>query len=332
MKRCWTTGICLVAASVGPGFARVAVAVPVVPGMQVTTYANVPDPVRISFAPDGTLYVGRDNQGSGGTGKDAVKIHRVSPGGATVVEYGAGAIEDPDAVVFDATGTISGTPGSVLVAGTNSNNEGVIAAILPDQTLQTLFVDANFPNPTDFRFDSTGRLIFTEFDNNQVYTTTGGTPVALFSTPDSALNITTDTSDNIFVGTFDGTIRKHNSDGTVADAGFVTGLGSYVSLDFALGGVFGTDLYAFSQGKLRRYDSAGNATEIGSGFPFILLDAEFGPDGALYVADFPNDRILRIAPDDGPVIPEPGTLSLAMAGLGALWFLRRRLGFLPRRE
>ncbi len=69
---------------------------PVVPGAQTTLYARVTDPVRLSFGPDGTLFVGRDNIGSGGGNSDAVKIHRAGPGGSPVEEYGNAAITDPD--------------------------------------------------------------------------------------------------------------------------------------------------------------------------------------------------------------------------------------------
>jgi hypothetical protein len=88
-----------------------------VPGFTVSTYATVTDPVNLSFDPSGVLYVGRDNYGSGGGYIDAVKIHRIGVGGSPVVEYGASAIYDPDAVLFDAAGSLSGTPGSVLVSG-----------------------------------------------------------------------------------------------------------------------------------------------------------------------------------------------------------------------
>lgn len=40
------------------------------------------------LAPDGTLYVGRDNTGSGGGPGDLVKNHRIGPGGSLVVEFG----------------------------------------------------------------------------------------------------------------------------------------------------------------------------------------------------------------------------------------------------
>ncbi len=103
------------------------------PNATTTIYARVTDPVRLSFAPDGTLFVGRDNSGSGGENDDAVKIHRIGPGGAPVEEYGNTTISDPDAVFYDATGQFSGTPGAVLVAGTQATSLlGKISKIMPD--------------------------------------------------------------------------------------------------------------------------------------------------------------------------------------------------------
>jgi len=302
--------------------------VPVVPGFDVNVYATVPDPLRIDFAPDGTLYAGRDNFGSGGSGKDAVKIHRIGPGGSPVSEFGNGAIGDPDAVAVDVDGTISGTPGAVLVGGTQTAGDGEIAAILPNGTLVPIFQSAAFPNPSNFKFDSSGRMIFTDFDLGNVWETTGGAPTVLFSVPGEPLNIAIHPDGRIFTSNTDGNIYVHATDGTLLDGSFASGLGRFVSLAFGPGGAFGTDLYVLSRGKLFRYDNLGSATQIGSGFPFLAFDAMFGPDGALYVSDFPGDRIWRISAQSatGP-LPEPS--SFVLAGLatillsGACWRRRR---------
>ncbi len=72
-----------------------AVAQPVVKDAAVSIYAFVSDPTMIVFAPNGTLYCGRDAAGSGGGNGDAVKIHRVAPGGSPVTEFGNLAVSDP---------------------------------------------------------------------------------------------------------------------------------------------------------------------------------------------------------------------------------------------
>ena len=101
---------------------------PAVPGAQTTVHARVTDPVRLSFAPDGTLFVGRDNFGSGGDYDDAVKIFRVGPGGVPAAEYGNAAISDPDGVAYDANGSASGIPGAGpgggLTLGNNASAGG----------------------------------------------------------------------------------------------------------------------------------------------------------------------------------------------------------------
>lgn len=49
-------------------------ALPIFPGYQVEVYADVPDPVRITFAPNRTMFVGRDSTGA--NGQDVLKIRR----------------------------------------------------------------------------------------------------------------------------------------------------------------------------------------------------------------------------------------------------------------
>src|SRR4051812_47701177 len=101
--------VCL-GATLWPGGTKAA---PIIPGFTVTTYANAPNPVRLSFDPSGVLYVGNsDNSLSGAF------ISRVGVGGSAVTPYGP-AIFDPDAVLFDSTGVISGIPGAVLVGGSS---------------------------------------------------------------------------------------------------------------------------------------------------------------------------------------------------------------------
>ena len=74
---------------------------------KVEIYSNVSQPMKLSFGRDGALYVGRQ----GGN-----VIHRVAPGGSSVSEFGPPMV-DPDAVLVDAAGLISGVPNSVLVGG-----------------------------------------------------------------------------------------------------------------------------------------------------------------------------------------------------------------------
>ncbi|MCX6875228.1 MAG: hypothetical protein NTW21_15690 [Verrucomicrobia bacterium] len=279
---------------------------PVVNDSSVSIHAFVTDPQGLSFAPDGTLYVGRDASGSGGGSADAVKIHRVAPGGSLVTEFGNVAIGDPDALIVDVTGAVSGTPGSVLVGGVhNSGTTGKITTIAPDGTVTTLFgPSASLWNPTDFAFDQSGRLLITEISNGKVLVSSGGTPTVLFSVNQAAC-IAVDALNRIAVDTTDSTqLRLYTSAGTLSNASFAT-VKAGSPIVRGPGGAWGTDLYAVApNGDLIRIATDGTTTVVGhrfvmnSGANFPAL--AFGPEGALYVSDFQADSIYRFAP---PVVP-----------------------------
>ena len=155
---------------------------PQVPGAVTVIYASVPDPYLISFGADGALYVGRDNYGTGGPNEEPFKIRRVGPGGSPVAEFGDAAIPDPDAVIVDRTGTVSGLAGAVLVGGMTGPHTGQISRVAPDGTVSVLFGPSNlYLNPNGFAFDALGRLLFTEWSQGRVYRTDGGTPTVLFT-------------------------------------------------------------------------------------------------------------------------------------------------------
>jgi hypothetical protein len=257
-------------------------------GFNVQVYANVSEPMKLSFGPDGALYVGRQG------GDD--RIHRVAPGGASVSEFGPPMV-DPDAVLFDATGSISGVPNSLLVGG-----EGVLAGIFQNQTAAVVF-NSGFADVDDMKFDRTGRLVFSD-DFPQVLVSKGSTPTVLFSTPSRPGSIAIDGDNRIFVALADGTIRIYNPDGTVADSAFATGLSgldTYLAFGPGAGG-FGRALYVLNGGDLLRFNTRGNATLIGSGFsvgPSSGTGFVFGPDNALYVSEYSQNRILRISRSNG---------------------------------
>ena len=252
-------------------------------GFQVEIYSNVTEPMKLSFGPDGALYVGRQ----GGS-----VIHRVAPGGRSVSEFGPPMV-DPDAVLVDAAGLISGAPNSVLVGG-----GGVLAAIYQDQTSKVIF-NSGFADVDDMKFDRAGRLIFSD-DLPQVLTSNGSAPAVLFSTPSRPGSIAIDDKNRIFVALGDGTIRIYNADGTLADGAFATGLAgldTYLAFGPGAGG-FGQSLYVLNGSNLLRFNRPGNFTLIGSGFsvgPSSGTGFVFGPDNALYVSEYNENRILRIS-------------------------------------
>lgn len=293
--------------------AGVAHADPTVPGFVVTPYATVTDPASLAFASDGTLYAGRDATGSGGGSGDAVKIHRIAPGGTPVEEFGDAALFDPDGVLVDETGAISGTPGAVLVCGQEPSGQGTVSAIAPDQSITTVLgPTATLVNPNYMALDSTGALLISSTSGVAgVYRFPAGGPLALFLDPggNSPDNLAVDATGRIFVHLGNGNVAVYAAGGTVENAAFATGLGTSAALVVGRGGVWGTDLYAGvdSTGELVRIDDQGMATSIGTGFTSISGIA-FGPDNALYVSEFANDRVLRIA-SPGPTTSTVTTTS-----------------------
>lgn len=257
-------------------------------GLHVSIYANVPEPMKLSFAPDGALYVGRQAANDN-------RIHKVEPCGGSVSEFGPPQV-DPDAVLFDASGRISGVPNSVLVGG-----GGILAAIFRDQTSAVIF-NSGFADVDDMKFDQRGRLVFSD-DFPRVLVSNGGSPTVLFSTPNRPNSIAIADDNRIFLSIADGTIRIYNADGTVADNAFATGLtgfDTYLAFGPADGG-FGKALYVLNGTELLIYNKHGEATTIGSGFsigPASGTGFVFGPDKSLYVSDYSNNRILKISRGD----------------------------------
>jgi len=275
------------------------------PGFTVTTYATVTDPVLMSFDPTGVLFVGRDNSGSMGGSFDAVKIERVAIGGGSGADYGDTAIADPDTVLFDAAGTISGQVGSVLVGGRAdaAATQGQISVVHPDESVAPLFgPTATFRKPSHLIFDHAGRLLFADGGAadqvSNVFVSTGGMPTILFTPNQPVRRIAVDATDRVFSSGTDGVIRIHTSAGALVNDAFATGLGFAPSLVFGPGGGFGTELYVLEavNGDLLRFDAQGTPTTLGTGFRASDSIA-FGPDGALYVAQFSLDQVLRIVPN-----------------------------------
>lgn len=270
-----------------------------VPGFTVQTYALVTDPIRICFAPDGSMFAGRDATGSGGTNSQAVKIHRIAPLGLSTAEYGSSTIPDPDAVIFDATGTVSGTPGSVIVGSAITTTTGRLTRIPPSQIVGVLYNGTAVQNPGDFVFDSSSRLLVVE-PGIRVVRFTGATPANLFTATNIATVDVDSSTQNIYTGGTDGPVRSYTSAGAVISNPFcafpAAASGTLVALSNGAPGLtaFG---YALNGGSLYTMTSTGVRATIGTGFATNASDLVVGPDGALYVSDFASDRVLRIAPN-----------------------------------
>jgi hypothetical protein len=296
-------------------------ATPVADGFDIAPYAEVTDPIILSFDADGNLFVGRDDQGSGGGAADPVKIHRIAPGGE-VTEYGLEPIADPDTVLVDQSGAWAGVPGAVLV-GSSISSKGHVFAILPDETIVTVFgPSSDFINPSDMKFDREDRLLFTDFNlgfqdapSPQVVLSEEGEPPAQFVThPTNPGNITFDLDNNLYMATVEGFVRVFDRDGALITDDFAGNLGGAVRIRFGPGGVWGEELIAIDTAspnrELLRIDQDGVATILGTNF-FGVSDMTFGTDGALYFSRFQEDCVWRVAPTGTPL---PGATGQPISG------------------
>lgn len=274
------------------------------PGYAYTTYAHLSGPYHMTFDPAGNMFVGNNTNHPA-----PAKLYRIPAGGCLVEEYGESAIPDPDAVLYDELGQISGVPGSVLVGssiliptGGASIHLGQLVAVRPDGDVDVLiWPNMQFRDPNDLAFDSAGRLLIVDGKNAQVLESFDGHSAAhLFSqSPSTGAYLAVaprDDGDHLFTSTVNGVIHEYAADGSVINNSFATGMGHAMITVGPGGDLWGDDLYALNPntGQLFRFDAFGAHTLIASGFDTVYGDIAFGPDGALYVSLAQDDRILRI--------------------------------------
>lgn len=284
-----------------------------------SVYAAVTDPQQLSFAADGTLYVGRDNSGSGGDAMDAVKIHRIGPGGAPVQEFGQQAIADPDAVCVDRTGSVSGIPGAVLVAGTDYPGAptGHFFGIRPDGVIFYLFTDlVEYGLINALAADQTGRVLVLNFGPGARLgwaAPAGITTLAQITGGDGVGDLVTDEANRVWVSKGDGTgLWVFGADGALQFEVAVT-LRPGSPLAFTASPFWGTNVYAISpSGSLLSVRADGSARVRGSGFQTTTFMA-FGPEDSLYLSEFAYDRVVKVTPDAGL------TASIAVATVNICW-------------
>jgi hypothetical protein len=182
-------------------------------------------------------------------------------------------------------------------------------------------------NPTDFIFDQTGRLLFTDIESGKVFAMTNATPIELFSLS-MPLGIAVDALDRIIVSSrADSVLRLYRADGAPENLALALAQPN-TPLVRGPGGFWGTEVYFVStNGNLQCVATNGTIRTVGAGFGG-LEDLAFGPDGALYASHFENDLIWRIAPQ-GPAVP---TLVLTAEGNGyrASWHGLAGLTYQPQ--
>lgn len=280
-----------------------AVAEPALPGFSIEQYSSVPSPQQVSVDPTGVLFVGN---GTNQPDYPPVQIHRVVSDDQLAEDYGAAGLRDPDGVVVDSDGSITGTPGSVLVGSYAGSGRGQVAVIYPDQSVAVLWGPTTaFTNINSLLFDSTRRLLFLDTEVKKVFASTGDFPSVLFSQANSLASIAIDSVDRIYTSDFTGTVAVHAPDGTLINGALATGLGTWPVLLHGPCGVAWDDLLYvinYDTGEFLKIDANGDRTVIGSGFQGASW-ATFGPDCALYVT-LPG-RIVRILPvsSGSPMIP-----------------------------
>ena len=270
------------------------------PGFEVSTYASVTHPVMLSFGPDGTLYVGKDLQASGSATADFV--HSIGVGGSPVTVLGNAPTPDPDTILLDVAGTISGVPGSLLVTGLVTTTAGRMSAIHPDGSVVTLSDSQPWANIIEMKFDHTGRLVFSAKETRSLWISTGGAPTILATMPGSAyptfFAIAPD--DSIVVGATDNKLRIYASDGTLLNGSFAS-FNGLAGLEYGPGGAFGDDLYGIDStvGTLVRVSASGVKTIVGTGFAtgFAPKDIAFSPTGELFASNNSASVVLRITPE-----------------------------------
>ncbi len=318
MRSYWLTVVLLFVATVatllGLPFSGIAFGAPIVPGFNVSLYSSgLNKPGKMIFDAAGNLYLGGGAETTG-----LFPIQRVGLGGTPVEQYGISQLADPDSIEFDFTGSVSGTPGTVLVGG-GAGPGGTLYAILPDETVTTVWQNGAVLNTNEIRFDDTGRIWVAGLDGKLGFST-GGLPNVVVSLSSPITTFAFDSIGRVFTLSDDGNIRIFLQDGTLVDDAFATGVVAPrgKQLQFGPGGIWGNDLYLAFSGDLVRFDSLGKSTAVGSGFESTIT---FGTDGSLYSSDSFRGEVYRITPVP---IPEPATciplliaiLMLAYRGTG----------------
>ncbi|MBY0307105.1 MAG: hypothetical protein K2Q09_00040 [Phycisphaerales bacterium] len=314
--------------------AAVAAAQPVVPGASVQLLATLPNGYRPSTADWGLdprpdrghwLYFGSDN--NAGTG---VALVRVSTGDATVgpgqvqglVETYTALIYDPDGILVDRSGNLTGTPGQVLAACADDPfQRGRIWRINPAEAAppDTVAPTHDFVAPLEalnnadaMTTDDLGRLYIgvPPFDQIARMIGTpqnGGASLEVFANLPAAPGILAcDASGAIWSAGADGVLRRLPIDGPLprtADLAVDLGTGTDPGLTWSravpgIGGPWGGGMLVVRRGvgtgDLVRVRRNGRIDLLGTNTGDVYAMTVDG-DGVLYTADYSTGQVWRIA-------------------------------------
>lgn len=293
---------------------------PVDPCGAIQTYATVAVPARMSFAPDGTLYTGTNGVGP--------SLSRIGVGGSPVEAYGPG-FNDPDAVYFDADGSLSGIPGAVVEGGsiTNQSFHGELMAVTPDGAVVELFnsrTDRVVDNVYEILRDHSGRVLISDWQPNNRGTVkvsvAGSVPTELINIRSTVGTLAVDRDDNIYTVSADGrTIKKWSRAGDPIDANFAAVPSVVHGMTF---GPF-TDPPADEALFVTLRDGSFGVVDHRGTFHLLarnhgMDDLAFGPhDGLLYGTSFCGDAVYRLrAPTQ---LAGPGSLTEGTDGADVIW-------------
>ncbi|MBS0189704.1 MAG: hypothetical protein U0573_08345 [Phycisphaerales bacterium] len=270
-------------------------AAPSIPGVGIHTYGTFPStylPVTLTRGTDGSLYAGTNDNATSGA-----FVRRIPPGGGTSVQFSIGMVYDPDGVLFDATGAISGVANSVLLACSDLiGGLGIIDALRPDGTrFHVVGPLQSLDNNDAMAFNSQNVLHVNVFPNHNIVRLSGLSPVVAVTLPPSAggSSLAFDELDRLWIACADSAVRRYDSNDTL-QATIPIGTSADPSVVYCPGGAMPKGIYVINNqsGTLSRINEADQLVPVGNGFPRVYAITS-DPAGNLYFAGYNTGEVFR---------------------------------------